>query len=124
MKRSVFSLAAAFILTAALVCSADDKAAKPSSSPESTGPVVLTPTEQKELQTILEARLAREREYREALLQVQGAQARFEAANNAAEANFYKLCGRYKVEPEKFEIASDGKSLVPKPSPSSSPKKQ
>lgn len=95
---------------------ADNKSAQPTPAPSIAGATSLNAAEQKELQTILDARLAREREYRESVLAAQAAQARFEAANSAAEANFYKLCGRYKLEPEKYEIAADGKSLVPKQS--------
>jgi hypothetical protein len=115
MKRLLLTAASALVLALPdLTVAADQTEPKPSSAQSPAAGTVLNPAEQKELQTILESRVAREREYREAVLAAQGAQARFEAANNAAEANFYKLCGRYKLDPDKYEIAADGKSLVPK----------
>jgi hypothetical protein len=87
-------------------------------------PVVqLTDEEQRLMQSSLEARASREREYQEAVLAAQAAQARFEAANNATAANFYKLCARYKLDPDRYELAPDGKNLRPKPKPAEQEKK-
>lgn len=86
---------------------------------DSAPTVPLNTDEQREMQSMLETRSAREREYREALVAAQLAQARFESANNAAVASFYKLCAKHKIDPEKFELSPDGKGIRAKPVTSS-----
>lgn len=79
--------------------------------------VRLTDEEQRELQSVLNERLLREREYKEAALVAQMAQARYEAVNNAAIAQFYRLCAKHKLDPDKYELTPDGTGIRPKPAP-------
>ena len=105
---SVVALTFAVGLTSALSEESQTPGAK---AQPGVKPMALSDQEHRELQALLEARIVREREYREALLAVQAAQARFDAAGSAAEAAFFKICAKQKVDPDLYELTADGKAL-------------
>lgn len=111
------TLLTALLLAGAVLAFGQEKPPAKEGSPVNTPPAVqLKEAEQRDLRSLLDARLAREREYREALLAAQGAQARFEAASSSLEAAFYKLCAQYKLDPDKHELSADAKAIQAKAS--------
>jgi hypothetical protein len=108
MNRTCLLLALTHLAGSALITGHVD------GSPSDSHPISLTGAEQQEWQNILAARAGREREYREAVLVAQVAQARLEVANGAVETQYYKLCGKYKLDPANYEVSPDGKQMQPK----------